>query len=312
MTYAISDRGLALIRAHEGFRAQPAPLPGGDWVVGHGHVRAGDAGAALTQSEAAELLARDLAPFERLVNERVAWSIGQSQFDALVSFAFSIGAAAFEKSQVLRLVNAGELVAAACAMDAWRKSEVTGELEVSAALVRRRAAEKLTLLRGLPLGAATTPVLQAKLDHAASILGAPARRPAAPSAAASGAARKPDLGKRLTEILRSEPTTNMLLLAKAAPAEACEDEDEITTAHARPVARPLDRAREAARRAHEASLKRRKPRLFDWERRLDSETFVSVGRRLREMRAKRLTVPAHWPSPQFGWRRGQSADAADV
>ena len=34
MTNAISAHGLALIQAHEGFRAEPAQMPDGNWVVG--------------------------------------------------------------------------------------------------------------------------------------------------------------------------------------------------------------------------------------------------------------------------------------
>ncbi len=237
MSYTISAEGLALVQEHEGFQAKPAQLPNGDWIVGYGHMRGGDAGPSMSQDEAAAMLRQDLAPFERLVNESVTTSLTQSQFDALVSLAFSIGEAAFRGSQVVRRANAGEFIAAACAIDAWRKSDVGGELEVVEALVRRRAAEKALFLKGAPHGAAPSALVRAKLDHAASILGAPIKFAAAPTIGV--APSEVDAGKRLTEILMAEPATEVLLLTQVAPPEF-EDEEELVTAHAKPVSRKIE------------------------------------------------------------------------
>ncbi len=179
---AISQAGLALIQDYEGFRAEPAQLPDGAWLVGHGHARA-EAGAPVSAVEAVNLLSADLAPFAGLVSAKVGPPLTQSQFDALVSFAFSIGAEAFAQSQVLRRVNAGEFVAAACAMDAWRKSDAAGEPDVFEALIARRAAEKAMFLQDLPQKAAPSALLRAQLDYAASILGAPVRFARAPEIA---------------------------------------------------------------------------------------------------------------------------------
>lgn len=236
MTYAISTKGLVLIRAHEGFQAEPRQLPGGGWVVGYNHVRPTEPGAPVTKGEARDLLAQDLIPFEKLVNTLVVRPLSQSQFDALVSFAFSIGAEAFEKSQVLRRVNAGEYVAAACAIDAWRKSDVDGELAIVDSLVRRRAVEKALFLKDAPIAAAPSALLRAQIDHAAAILGAPVASAAATAASAPPALPLHDLGKRLTEILMGEPATKALLLTQVV-VDQPEDDGEITTGHAKPVAR---------------------------------------------------------------------------
>lgn len=321
MTNAISANGLALIQEYEGFRAEPAQLPDGAWVVGYSHVRVGEAGPNLTQTEAAALLALDLGPVERLVNALVTVKLTQSQFDALVSFAFSVGDEAFAASQVLRRVNTQDFVAAACAMDAWRKSDVGGELEIVDALVRRRAAEKALFLKELPHDASPSVFMRAKLDHAASILGAPVKYAPAPVVGAvalkqpefvesnviSLVAAKADPGVRLTQILKSEPATEALLLTQvvANDFDADDVDDEIVTAHAKPVARSLDDVRVATRRAFEAQEAKRKTetglmRFFKRDRSNQIETkdySMPVDRRIREMRAKEATIAAQPPKP---------------
>ncbi|HYD87961.1 MAG TPA: lysozyme [Vitreimonas sp.] len=315
MTYAISTAGLELVMEFEGFRAEPAPLPDGNWVVGYSHVRVGQGGAAVTRKEAVDLLSLDLAPVERVVNALVTQPLTQSQFDALVSFAFSIGLEAFAQSQVLRRVNSNDFVAAACAMDAWRKIEVNGELEIADALVRRRAAEKALFLKETFIEAAPSVMLRAKLDHAASILGAPvkaatmsARQPLnQPASVASNvvafatvasAEEQPIIVQapvfepalRLTEILKSEPQTEALLLTQVVANDVdAEEESEIVTAHAKPVARTLDAVREATRKAHAEQQNKRKP-FFSFAKREPKEEIVAVkpelkvDRRIRTMR----------------------------
>jgi len=310
MTYAISAAGLALVQESEGFRAEPTQLPDGNWVVGYSHVRVGAPGEPVTQNEAAGLLALDVAPVERVVNALVSQPLTQSQFDALVSFAFSVGLDAFAESQVLRRVNSADYVAAACAMDAWRKSEVNGELETVDALVRRRAAEKALFMKDMACTPAPSVMVRAKLDHAASILGAPVKasplRTQAPvvrlvttsavSVEADPVAAPPvfEPAVRLTDILKSEPATEALLLTQVVANDvAADDEDgEIVTAHAKPVARPLDNVREATRRAFEAQeAKRRNKRTFPWQKASERPNKIEVAapglqidRRLRTMR----------------------------
>ncbi len=239
-THSISEAGLDLIKTFEGFRAQPIALEGRGWVVGYSHVRIAEAGAPMSETEAAELLKLDLAPVERFVNSVVTATITQSQFDALASFCFSVGQTAFEKSDVLRKVNAGQIVPAACAMDAWRKSSVSGESEIFEVLIRRRAAEKALFLRDPPALGAPSVFMRAEQDHAASILGAPLAYGEQPEV---GAAPKPKVqvapqpAQRLTEILKSEPATTLVLTHIVT---GDENDGELTTANHRPVARKIE------------------------------------------------------------------------
>ncbi len=255
MTQSISPAGLSLVQEFEGFRAEPAELSDGNWVVGFGHIRVGEAGAPVSEAEAASLLDMDIAPIEAAINAQVKVALTQSQFDALVSFVMSIGVDAFARSQVLRRINAGAHVAAAGAMDAWRKLEIEGELVVVDALVRRRAAEKALFLKDAPHAAAPAMVMRAKLDYAAQVLGAPVDYAPTPALNAARVAQSdivvsPPMretienivvcpAQRLTEILLSEPATEALLLTQVVTEEQEEQDDELITAHAKPAARRI-------------------------------------------------------------------------
>ena len=256
MTNAISAHGLALIQELEGFQAEPKQLPTGGWVVGYSHVRAEEPGEAVNENDATELLTQDLASYETLVNTLVTQPLTQTQFDALVSFAFSVGAEAFGKSQVLRRVNASDYVSAACAMDAWRKSDVSGELVIIDALVRRRTAEKALFLKELPQAAAPSVFVRPQLDHAAAILGAPVTYLPTPEVGSiAPVAPKPDPAVRLTEILKSEPQTELVLTQVVTDDVVEYADDEITTAHAKPVARYDFEPRIAPRRSEQSKPK---------------------------------------------------------
>jgi len=281
MTYATSNAGLALIQQYEGFRAEPTEMPDGNWVVGYSHVRIGECGDAVSRDEAAQVLALDLAPFERLVNALVTRDLNQAQFDALVSFAFSVGAEAFQQSQVLRRVNAGDFVAAACAMDAWRKSDVSGELVIIDALVRRRTAEKALFLKELPQAAAPSVFVRPQLDHAASILGAPVTYLPVPEVGAiAPPPPKPEPGERLTEILKSEPATEALLLTQVVVESESDEPEfmEIATAHAKPVARYDFEPRIAPRRSQQPKPKKA------WFVRTKPQVPEGADQRLHKMR----------------------------
>jgi lysozyme len=62
--------------------------------------------ARLLRHTVADILARDVKPFEKAVNELVTGvALTQDEFDALVSFAFNVGAAAFKRSNLLKRIN---------------------------------------------------------------------------------------------------------------------------------------------------------------------------------------------------------------
>jgi lysozyme len=109
MRHATED-GLRLIRRFEGFSATPYVCPAGYLTVGYGHlVKNPDAfRQPITEDEATEILAIDVGTAERAVLRLISVPLTDGQFDALVSFAFNLGAGALQRSTLRRKVNREE------------------------------------------------------------------------------------------------------------------------------------------------------------------------------------------------------------
>ena len=151
----ISETGLKLIKAFEGYRPVDRELISGQRMVGYGHRLYSEDAVVMNKSTAEATLRADLEPFEEMINTQVHAPMSQSQFDALCSFAFNIGPKAFLQSDTLRALNNGRPLDAANGFDIWRKSEIDGKTYVVDALMRRRTAEKALFLRtkrDLPAG----------------------------------------------------------------------------------------------------------------------------------------------------------------
>jgi lysozyme len=222
---SLSPTCISLVKNFEGFRAEPVRLPDGRWLMGYGHVRSSPPAAPIDEKEADQTLKEELTAVANGVNASVMTTLTQCQFDALVSFAFSVGLPTFESSDVLRFINAGEPIAAACALDAWRQSAASGEPIVLDALVRRRAVEKsLFLYEGIRAPAASA-LVRPQIDPAAALLASPL------------AALKSDdeTARKLKTILAREPQTASAL--QPAPEPAVTEE---TPAPPSPLRTPLN------------------------------------------------------------------------
>jgi GH24 family phage-related lysozyme (muramidase) len=147
----VSAAGLDFIRRWETFRAKLHNDAGGNCSIGYGTVlHAGPCDGrpceeryrkGVTETEASELLARRVAEFQELVNERVTIPLGQHQYDALVSLASAIGGAAFERSTLLRLLNQGDTAAIPGEIRKWTRARGRDGLVERPDLVTRRKAE---------------------------------------------------------------------------------------------------------------------------------------------------------------------------
>jgi lysozyme len=209
---SLSPTCISLVKNFEGYRAAPVRLPDGRWLMGYGHVRSSPPVAPIDEKEADEILKEDLSVVAQSVNTLVLTTLTQCQFDALVSFAFSIGLRAFEDSDVLRFINAGEPIAAACALDAWRQSGA-GEPMVLDALVRRRAVEKsLFLYEGIRAPAASA-LVRPQVDPTAALLAAPVR----------AMTTDDETARKLRAILVREPQTAVAL--QPAPEPSVSEEE---------------------------------------------------------------------------------------
>ncbi|MDP2259796.1 MAG: glycoside hydrolase family protein [Caulobacter sp.] len=164
--HQVSRAAIELIKSFEGYRRKAAQLPDGRWTIGYGHTLTAREGAEVSEADAEALLMYDLINVAHAVNEHSYTPLTQNQFDALCCFAFNVGVDNFRRSSVLRRVNEGQLLQAACAMEMWRKADFEGERIVIDALVRRRSAEKtlfLTPANGwIP---APSPVLRPRVDY---------------------------------------------------------------------------------------------------------------------------------------------------
>lgn len=124
----VSQKGLQLIKHHEGCRLEPYRDPIGLWTVGYGHL-IGD-GKTLpiewfrkfTQEEVDALLKKDLERFERGVLRLCPNNLTQSRFDALVSFAFNLGLGNLQASTLRRKHNRSDVFGASQEFVRWNKA----------------------------------------------------------------------------------------------------------------------------------------------------------------------------------------------
>ncbi|MGH9588375.1 MAG: lysozyme [Acidobacteriaceae bacterium] len=135
LTY--SKEGLRLTELFEGDVLTAYQDQRGVWTIGYGHTGDVHPGQSITQQEAEALLAGDISAAVQCVNDAVKAKLTQAQFDALVDFAFNVGAGNFRRSTLLKEVNAGHFPRAAAQFNLW---DHCGGV-VNAGLLRRRRAE---------------------------------------------------------------------------------------------------------------------------------------------------------------------------
>ncbi len=141
--FTTSLAGRQLIETFEGLKLTAYQDLVGIWTIGYGHTGPEvKAGQSISVAQADQLLASDLQRFEQGVAHLVTYSLNQQQFDALVSFSFNLGLGSLQSSQLLRLLNAGDVAGAAAEFLRWNRA---GGAEV-AGLTRRRQAEQQLFL----------------------------------------------------------------------------------------------------------------------------------------------------------------------
>lgn len=142
-----SDKGIALIKQFEGCKLTAYQDSVGVWTIGYGWTQPVDgkqvrAGMAIKQETAERLLKTGLVSYESDVSRLVKVGLTQGQFDALVSFAYNLGARSLSTSTLLRRINAGDYAGAADEFLRWNKAGG----KVLNGLTRRREAERALFL----------------------------------------------------------------------------------------------------------------------------------------------------------------------
>lgn len=142
----ISDQGIEFIKRWEGLELVAyKPLAHDVWTIGYGHTGPDvHENLVINEERAEQLLRMDLEFFEAGIRRAVEVPLKQHEFDALVSFVFNIGLAAFSRSTLLKHLNAGDYWSAA---EEFRRWKFSGG-QVVRGLVRRRAGEKLLFRDG--------------------------------------------------------------------------------------------------------------------------------------------------------------------
>lgn len=133
----MSANGLNLLEQWEGFETKVYKDSAGLPTIGVGHlltkseltsgkivikgvtVKYAD---GLTNQQVTDLLAQDVAPVGQVVTKAVTVPLTQNQFDALVSFAFNVGNAAFTGSTLLKVLNQKEYKEVPTQLLRWTRS----------------------------------------------------------------------------------------------------------------------------------------------------------------------------------------------
>lgn len=143
MDIKTSPQGIELIKQMEGKRLKPYKDTGGVLTVGYGHTK--NANREITDAEAEQLLVEDVARAEADVDALVKVPLSQSQYDALVSFAYNVGGSQLAKSTLIKKLNAGDYEGAAKEFSRW----VHDDGKKVSGLVKRRAEEAKMFMSGL-------------------------------------------------------------------------------------------------------------------------------------------------------------------
>ena len=213
----VSREGVVLIKSFEGFRASATRDADGGWVIGYGHRLTAREGLTVGEADAELLLQYDLIPIVKALNaamdEGRIPTLNAHQFDALASFALSVGIDTFLSSDVLETLGRGATGEAADALVHWPQPASPEDG------LRRRAAARALFMADPGQPVALAALLSAPLPPPAA---EPQAEGPAPDARAEAVAAL--LGETGDEAPAAEETVNIpnfgpVALDSAAPAE---------------------------------------------------------------------------------------------
>lgn len=141
----ISPEGLSLIADLEGCRLRPYQCSAGVWTSGIGHTAGVVPKRDITEQEIAENLVADVLNVERQLAVCVPVQMPPAIYDALVSFAFNVGAGAACHSTLVYHLKHGQWWQACDQLPRW--VFVNGIRNTG--LENRRSRERIHCLKGV-------------------------------------------------------------------------------------------------------------------------------------------------------------------
>lgn len=114
-----SPQGLALIANLEGCRLSPYLCSAGVWTSGIGHTAGVVPGKTISERQVAVYLVSDVLQVEKRLAVCMPVSMPQPVYDAVVSFAFNVGAGAACRSTLATLVKRQQWRAACQQLPRW-------------------------------------------------------------------------------------------------------------------------------------------------------------------------------------------------
>ena len=106
-----SNKGVEFIKSFESFSPTKYICAGGKMTIGYGHVLLqNEHYEGISMDMADKILLHDLIKAEMAVSRNIKIHLEQSQFDALVSFAFNLGSGALQRSALRQKINYGAAI----------------------------------------------------------------------------------------------------------------------------------------------------------------------------------------------------------
>lgn len=135
-----------LIKRFEGFRSEPYLCPAKIPTIGYGSTFYPDgtkvalSDKPINESQAQTILERTVMGFAKSVNDLVKVELTQGQFDALVDFAYNLGAGKLASSTLLKKINAKDFTGASTEFEKW---VLSGGVKLKGLVDRRESERKL-------------------------------------------------------------------------------------------------------------------------------------------------------------------------
>lgn len=136
---------VGLIAGFEGLSTKTYEDIGGVLTYCYGETEGAIINARYTDDQCKTLLERRVSEFNAAIKKSVKVPMSVKREAALTSFAYNIGISAFERSTLLKKLNAGDTVGACNELDKWT---YVGGMYVRG-LANRRAQEKALCLDGV-------------------------------------------------------------------------------------------------------------------------------------------------------------------